>query len=143
MDISSLIQRLQTFIASIDLGMEPKTFALLVAILLLLTSFLVNLLQRRYSKARFERMLKKEEFIVTFLEGMAKYLNELQRSSITEMDRESSLKKMVKAINTARDTTEWTLDDMKTHLSSLRQYRRKEKAQKKNKEPQKHKEPTL
>jgi hypothetical protein len=143
MDISSLIQRLQTFIASMDLGMEPKTFALLVAILLFLTSFLVNLLQRRYSKARFERMLKKEEFIVTFLEGMAKYLNELQRSSITEMDRESSLKKMVKAINTARDTTEWTLDDMKTHLSSLRQYRRKEKAQKKNKEPQKQKEPTL
>jgi hypothetical protein len=126
-----------------DLGMEPKTFALLVAILLFLTSFLVNLLQRRYSKARFERMLKKEEFIVTFLEGMAKYLNELQRSSITEMDRESSLKEMVKAINTARDTIEWTLDDMKTHLSSLRQFRRKEKAQKKNKEPQKQKEPTL
>ncbi len=123
--------------------MEPKTFALLVAILLFLTSFLVNLLQRRYSKARFERMFKKEEFIVTFLEGMAKYLNELQSSSISEMERESSLKKIVKAINTARDTIEWTLDDMKTHLSSLRQYRKKEKAQKKNKEPQKHKEPTL
>ncbi len=126
-----------------DLGMEPKTFALVVAILLFLTSFLVNLLQRRNSKARFERMLKKEEFIVTFLEGLAKYLNELQRSSITEMDRESSLKKMVKAINTARDTIEWTLDDMKTHLSSLRQYRRKEKARGKNKEPQEQKEPTL
>ncbi len=117
--------------------------ALLAAILLLLTSFLVNLLQRRRSKACFERMLKKEEFIVTFLEGMAKYLNDLQRSSITEMDRESSLKKMVKAINTAGDTIEWTLDDMKTHLSSLREYRRKEKAEKKNKEPQKKKEPTL
>jgi hypothetical protein len=143
MDISSLIQRLQTFIASMDLGMEPKTFALVVAILLFLTVFLVNLLQRRNSKARFERMLKKEEFIVTFLEGLAKYLNELQRSSSTEMDRESSLKKMVKAINTARDTIEWTLDDMNTHLSSLRQYRRKEKAQKKNGELQKLKEPTL
>jgi len=125
------------------LGMEPKTFVLLAAILLFLTVFLVNLLQSRYAKARFERMLKKEEFIVTFLEGLAKYLNELQRSSINEMDRESSLKKMVKAINTARDTIEWTLDDMKTHLSSLRQYRRKEKAQKRNKEPQKLKEPTL
>jgi hypothetical protein len=126
-----------------DLGMEPKTFALVVAILLFLTVFLVNLRQRRNSKARFERMLKKEEFIVTFLEGLAKYLNELQRSSSTEMDRESSLKKMVKAINTARDTIEWTLDDMNTHLSSLRQYRRKEKAQKKNRELQKLKEPTL
>ena len=136
MDISSLIQRLQTFIASMGLGMEPKTFALLVAILLFLTSFLVNLLQRRYSKARFEGMLKKEESIVTFLEGIAKYLNELQRSSIIEMDRERSLQKMVKAIDSARDTIEWTLDDMKIHLSSLRQYRRKEEAQKK-------KEPTL
>jgi septal ring factor EnvC (AmiA/AmiB activator) len=126
-----------------DLGMEPKTFALLAAVLLFLTSFLVNLLQRRSSKARFERMLKKEESIVTFLEGMANYLNELQRSSSTEMDRESSLKKMVKAINTARDTIEWTLDDMKTHLSSFRQYRRKEKAQEKDGEPQKLREPTL
>ncbi len=143
MDLSSLIQGLQKFILGLDLGMDPKTFALLVALLLFLICFLVNLLQRRYSKARFERMLKKEEFIVTFLEGMAKYLNELQRSSITEMDRESSLKKMVKAINTARDTIEWTLDDMRTHLSSLRQYRKKEKARKKNKESQEHKEPTL
>ncbi len=131
-----MIQRLQTFIPSMDLGMEPKTFALWVAILLFLTSFLVNLLQRRYSKARFERMLKKEESIVTFLEGIAKYLNELQRSSIIETDRERSLKKMAKAINSARDTIEWTLDDMKIHLSSLRQYRRKEEVQKK-------KEPTL
>jgi chromosome segregation ATPase len=88
-------------------------------------------------------MVKKEESIVTFLEGMAKYLNELQRSSSAETDRESSLKKMVRAINTARDTIEWTLDDMKTHLSSLPEYRRKEKGQKKNKEPQKKREPTL
>lgn len=143
MDISILIQRLHIFIASMDLGMEPKIFALLVCILLLLITLLVNRRQRRNSKARLERMLKKEESIVTFLEGMAKYLNELQRSSITEMDREGSLKKMVKAIDTARETTEWTLDDMKTHLSSLPEYRRKEKAREKNKEPQKRKEPTL
>jgi hypothetical protein len=136
MDISSLIQRLQTFISSLDLGMEPKTLALLVAVLLFLVSFLVNLLQRRRSKARFERMLKKEESVVTFLEGLAKYLNELQRSSIIEMDREKSLKEMVKAINSARDTIEWTLDDLKIHLSSLPQYRRKEEGREK-------KEPTL
>jgi hypothetical protein len=143
MDISSLIQRLETFILSMDLGMEPKTFALPVAILLFLTYFLFNLIQRRYSKARIERMLKKEESIITFLEGMAKYLYKLQRSSITETDRESSLKKMVKAINKARDTIEWALDDMRTHLSSLPEYRRKEKAREKNKEPQEQKEPTL
>jgi len=146
MDIPSLIQRLQTlqtFISSLDLGMEPKIFALLAAILLLLASLLVSLRRRRYYKASFARMLKKEEFIVTFLEGMAKYLNELQGTSITEMDRESSLKKMLKAVNTARDTIEWTLDDMKTHLSSLPEYRRKEKVREKNGEPQIHKEPTL
>jgi hypothetical protein len=143
MDISGLIQRLQTFIASMDLGMEPKTFALLAAILLLLITLFVNRRQRRNSKARFERMVKKEESIVAFLEGMAKYLNELQRSSITETDRESSLKKMAKGINKARDTIEWTLDDMKTHLSSLPEYQRKEIAQGKNREPQKRKEPTL
>jgi hypothetical protein len=126
-----------------DLGMEPKTISLLVAILLFLTSFLVNLGQRRCSKARIERMLKKEESIITFLEGMAKYLFELQRSSITETDRESSLKMMVKAINKGRDTIEWALDDMRTHLSSLPEYERKEKARGKNREPQEQKEPTL
>jgi hypothetical protein len=143
MDISSLIQRLQAFITSMDLGMEPKTFALLAAILLLLITLFVNRRQRRNSKARFERMLKKEEFIVTFLEGLAKYLNELQRSSVNETERESSLKKMVKAINTTRDTIEWTLDDMKIHLSSFPEYRRKEKAREKNREPEKKREPTL
>jgi hypothetical protein len=58
--------------------MEPNTFALLVAILLFLIALLVTLLQRRYSKARFDRMLKKEDSVVTFLEGINKYLNELE-----------------------------------------------------------------
>jgi len=39
---------------------------------LFLVSLLVNLLQRRYAKARLGRMLKKEESIVNFLEEYIK-----------------------------------------------------------------------
>lgn len=143
MDISNFMQRIQSFVPSVDFGMEPKTFALLVAILLFLISLLVNLLQRRYSKARFDRMLKKEESVVTFLEGINKYLNELEWTCNIEMDRTSSPKEVGKAINAAGNKIDWILDDMKTHLSSFRQYRKKEKAEKKNKKPQGKREPTL
>ena len=87
MDLSSLMQRFQIFIPSVDLGMEPKTFALLGAILLFLISFPVNLLQRRYSKARIDRMLKKEKSIVPLLEGLEKYLDELEWSCIIGLSR--------------------------------------------------------
>jgi len=52
-----------------------------------------------------------------------------------------TLKKAIKKINAARDRIERILDGMKTHPSSLRQYRRKEGAWGKNKDPQKEKEP--
>jgi len=106
MDLSGLMQRLQIFIPSMDLGMEPKTFALLVAILLFLISFLVNLLQHRYSKARFDHMLKKDKSIVPLLEGLDKYLGELEWSCLIDMDRGGSLKKAIKEINAARDKIE-------------------------------------
>jgi hypothetical protein len=143
MDISNLMQRLQTLTPSVDLGMEPKTFALLVAILLFLISLLVNLLQRRYSKARFDRMLKKEESVVSFLEGINKYLNDLEWTCTIEMDGASSPKEVGKAINAARNKIELTLADQRTHLQSFRQHRRKEKAEKKNKKPKEKREPTL
>jgi hypothetical protein len=143
MDISNFMQRILSFVPIVDLGMEPKTFALLVAFLLFLISLLVNLLQRRSSKARFDRMLKKEESVVSFLEGIDKYLNELEWTCTIEMDKASSPKEVGKAINAARNKIEWILDDMKTHLSSFRQYRKKETAQKKNKKPKEKKEPTL
>jgi cell shape-determining protein MreC len=143
MDISGLMQRLLTFIPIPDLGMEPKTLALLVAILLFLIALLVALIQRRYSKARFDRMLKKEESIVSFLEGINKYLNELEWKCELELDRATSPKEMAKAINGARNKIEWFVDDMTVHLSSFRQYRKKEKAQKKNMKPQEKREPSL
>ncbi len=143
MDISNFTQRILSIFPSVDFGMEAKTFFLLVAILLFFISLLVALIQRRYSKVRFERMLKKEESLVSFLEGINKYLNELEWTCNVEMDRASSPKEVGKAINAARNKIEWILDDLKTHLSSFRQYRRKEKAEKKNKKPKEKKEPTL
>jgi hypothetical protein len=143
MDISNFMQRIQSFAPPVDLGMEPKTLALLVTMLFFLISLLVTLLQRRYSKARFDRMLKKEESVVSFLEGINKYLNELEWTCNIEMDRASSPKEVGKAINAARNKIELTIADLRTHLQSFRRYRKKEKAEKKNKKPKEKKEPTL
>jgi hypothetical protein len=143
MDISNFMQRILSFVPIVDLGMEPKTFALLAVLLLFLISLLVNLLQRRSSKARFERMLKKEDSVAGFLEGINKYLNELEWTCTIEMDKASSPKEIGKAINAARNKIELTLADLRTHLQSFRQYRKKEKTEKKNKKPKEKKEPTL
>ena len=79
MDFSHLMQRLQVFSPSMDILMEPKTLAFLVAFLFFLISFLVNLLQRRYSKTRLDRMLAKEESVLNFLEETHNYLGKLVR----------------------------------------------------------------
>jgi len=73
-----------------DIPMEPKIFGLLIAILFFLISFLVNLLQRRYSKTRFYRMLTKEESVVNFLEGLHKYLGKLEHTCTLELHGASS-----------------------------------------------------
>ena len=143
MDISNFTQKIVSFVPSVDFGMEPKTFFLLAALLLFLISLLVNLLQRRYSKARFDRMLKKEESVVSFLEGINKYLNDLEWTCNIEMDRASSPKEVGKVVGAVRNKVELTLADLRTHLQSFRQYRKKEKAEKKNKKPQGKREPTL
>ncbi len=131
MDISGLIQRLQTFIPAVDLGMELKTFALLVAIVFFLTSLLVNLLQRRYSKVRFYRMLTQEEGVIDFLVGINKNLEDLEFKCSIELHGATSPQEIRKVISAARKRIETTLADTRDHLRSFRQYRRKEKAQKK------------
>ena len=146
MDISSFTQRIQSLIPSVpsvDLGMEPRTFFLLVALLLFLISLLVNLLQHRYSKGRFDRMLKKEDTVAGFLEGIDKSLNELEWTCSLEMDRASSPKEVGKVIGAIRNKVELTLAELTAHLQSFRQYRKKEKVQKKNKKPKGKREPTL
>ena len=73
-----------------DILMEPKTLGLLAAILFFLVSLLVNLLQRRYGKTRLGRMLRKEESIVNFLEGIHKNLGKLEVTCTLEVQGASS-----------------------------------------------------
>ena len=117
----------------IPIEIELKQFGLLVAILFFLISFLVNLLQRRYSKTRLDRMLKKEESVVNSLGGIHKYLGKLEHACTLELHGATSPEKLGKAIYVARNKIQSTLADMEDHLRSFRQYRRKEKAQEKQK----------
>jgi hypothetical protein len=150
MDISSFTQKILSWgqkilswVPSVDFGMEPKTFFLLVALLFFLISLLVNLLQRRSSKARFDRMLNKGDSVASFLEGINKNLNDLEWTCSIEMDRASSPQEVGKVIGAIRSRVELILADLRTHLQSFRQYRKMEKAAKKNKIPQGKREPTL
>ena len=131
MDISSLVQKLQTFIPPIDLGMDLKTFTILVVILFFLISLLVNLLQRRYSKARFCRMLTQEECIIEFLDGINKNLEDLEFKCSIELHGATSPQEVGKVISAARNKIQSTLAETRNHLRSFRRYRKKEKAQKK------------
>jgi len=112
--------------------MEPKIFGLLVAILFFLISFLLNLLQRRYSKTRLDRMLMKDESVLNFLVAINKYLGKLERNCILELHGESSPQEVGKGIYTVRNKIETTIAAMGEHLCSFRQYRRKRKVQGKN-----------
>jgi len=113
--------------------MEPKTFGLLVAILFFLVSLLVNLLQRRYSKTRLDRMLTKEESVLHFLGEINNYLGKLEHACTFELHGASSPQEVGKAIHVTRNKIESTMAGMVEHLRSFRQYRRKEKAQEKQK----------
>jgi hypothetical protein len=115
-----------------DIPIEPKTLGLLVAILFFLISFLINLLQRRYSKTSLDRMLTKEESVVNFLVGIHKYLGELEWTCTIELHGASSPQEVGKAIHVARDKIESATADMREYLHSFRRYRRKEKAQEKH-----------
>ena len=128
MDFSHFISRLPIFSPSMNISMDPKALALLVAILFFLISLLVNLLQHRYSKTRFNRMLTKEEEVVNFLVGTHKKLGELEWNCTIELDGATSPQEVTKAIHGARKKIESTIADMREHLHSFRQYRRKEKA---------------
>jgi hypothetical protein len=114
-----------------DIPMEPKAFGLLVAILFFLVSLLVNLLQRRYAKTRLGRMLRKEESIVNFLEGIHKNLGKLEVTCTLEVQGASSPQEVGKTIHLVRNEIQSTIANMEEHLRSFRQYRRKEKAREK------------
>jgi len=124
--------------------MEPKIFGLLIAVLFFLISLLLNLLQRRYSRARFDRMLLKEVSVLNFLVAINKYLGKLERNCMLEVHGASSPQEVGKGIYAVRNKIESTIAVMGKHLSSFRQYRRKRKIQGKNgKKLQKvHQEPS-
>ena len=115
-----------------DMLKDPKTFGLLVALLFFLISFLVNLVQHRYSKSRFSRMLSKEESLVKFLGGIHKSLGKVERNCTLELHGETSPQEVGKAVRMTRNEIQSAIVDMEGYLRSFRQYRRKEKAQEKH-----------
>jgi len=121
-----------------DIPMEQKALGLLVAVLFFLVSLLVNLLQRRYAKTRLGRMLRKEESIVNFLEGIHKNLGKIEVTCTLEVQGASSPQEVGKTIHVVRNEIQSTIANMQEHLRSFRQHRRKEKArEKKRKGPEK------
>ena len=114
-----------------DILMDLRTYGLQVAILFFLISLLVNMLQRRYSRARLNRMLGEEESIIDFLGGMHKYLGKVERDCTLELHGTTSPQDIGKAIHVARNEIQSTMAEMEAHLRSFRAYRRKLKAQEK------------
>lgn len=108
-----------------DLPMEPKIFGLLIAVLFFLISFLLNLLQRRYSKARLDRMLMKEKSVLNFLAAVDNDLDKLEWNCILELPEASSPQEVGKAIYVVRTKIESTIANIGEHLCSFRQYRGK------------------
>jgi hypothetical protein len=107
--------------------MEPKTFGLLVAILFFLVSLLANLLQRRYTRNRFGRTLRKEESVLKFLGTVDKNLGKLEMNCTLEVQGASSPQEVGKTIHVVRNEIQSAIANVEEHLRSFRQYRRKEK----------------
>jgi hypothetical protein len=114
-----------------DLPMEPKRLGLLVAILFFLVSLLINLLQRRYGKNRLGRMLRKEESIANFLDGIHKNLGKIEVNCTLEVQGVSSPQEVGKAIHVVRNEIQSTIANVQEHLNSFRQHRRKDKVKEK------------
>ncbi len=111
--------------------MEPKRLGLLVAILFFLVSLLVNLIQRRHGRARLGRMLRKEESLVNFLEGIQKNLGKIEMTCTLEVQGASSPQEIGKTIHVVRSEIQSTIANMQEYLGSFRQHRRKEKVKEK------------
>ncbi len=109
---------------------EPKVLIILVSILFFLVSFLFNLLQRRRSSARVERLLEKEKSMLNFLGTIDEYLGRLERSCAFQLHRASSPQEMGKGIYIARDKIKSTMAAMEEHLHLFGHHRKKEKKQK-------------
>jgi hypothetical protein len=112
--------------------MDPRIFGLLVAILAFLVSLLINLLQRRYTRARTDRMLAKEESLLDFLARLHESLGRVESACKVEIEGASSPREVGQAIHAARNQIQAAIVDVQKHLRSFGQYRSKEKAREKH-----------
>ncbi len=115
------------WVEAIDFPMELKTLGLLVAILFFLISFLVNLLQRRYSRTRLHRMLEKDESVVNLLGVIDEYLGKIEFTCTFDVYGTSSPQEVGKAILVVRNKIESTIAAMQEHLQFFHHHKRKEK----------------
>ncbi|NIS62978.1 MAG: hypothetical protein GTO13_20465 [Proteobacteria bacterium] len=115
-----------------EIPMEPKTFALLVATLFFLISLLINLLQHHYYRRRTDRFLNKEESLFHSLTGLHNSLGKLETACALEMELTTSLKDIGKSIHIARAHLSSSIADIQGNLLSLREYRAREKARQKH-----------
>ena len=116
-----------------NIPMEPKKLGFLLAILFFLISFLINLLQRRHSKTRLDRIFRKDDSVVNFLDEINNNLGKLEVNCTFEVHGTSSPQEVGKEIHMVRSKIQSTVDNLEEHLSSFRQYKRKEKGQGKKK----------
>jgi len=116
-----------------EILMDPKIIALLVAILFFLISLLINLIQHHYYRRRTDRFLNKEESLYHSLTGVNNSLGKLEAACALEMELATSLKDMGKAIHIARTQLSSSIADIEGNLRSFREYRAREKARAKHK----------
>ena len=109
--------------------MEPKRLGLLVVLLFFLLSLLVNLLQRRYSRNRLDRLLENNRSVVNFLGVIDEYLGKLERGCVFDLRGASSPQEVGKAIYVAREKLRSTIAAMEEHLRFHDFGRKKEKRQ--------------
>ncbi len=118
---------------NMEIPMDPKTFALLVATLFFLLSLLTNLLQHHYYRRRVDRFLNKEESLFHSLQGVNNSLGKLEAACALEMELTTSLKDIGKTIHIARAHLSSSIADIEGNLRSFREYRVREKARVKHK----------
>jgi hypothetical protein len=115
-----------------QIPMEPKTLAILVASLLFLISLLINLIQGRRHRSQIERLLKREEETLNFLNGAEAALGKLESACTYELDLARSPQELGKSIRGVRNQIKFSVSDVEKNLRSFRAFRRKEKAREKH-----------
>jgi hypothetical protein len=107
-----------------EIPMDLKTLAILVAVLAFLISLLINLLQRRYHKRDTQRWIDKGESTLNFLDGLHASLGKVESACTFEMESADSPQKIGKSIHIARNQVKSCMADVEMNLRSSRTYRR-------------------